>query len=69
MHALSFNADISGWDVSSVTNAPMAFFAASTFRTDISSWNVTSMRDVTKMVSYICIYIVICNATRPIILF
>jgi Mycoplasma protein of unknown function, DUF285 len=50
MHALSFNADISTWDVSSVTLAPLAFYAATTFRIDISTWNVSSMKDVTKMV-------------------
>jgi hypothetical protein len=51
MHALSFNADISTWNVSSVEYAPMAFYAASSFRTDLSNWNVSKMKDVTKMVS------------------
>lgn len=50
MHALSFNADISSWNVSSVEYAPMAFYAASSFRTDLSNWNVSKMKDVTKMV-------------------
>lgn len=50
MHALSFNADISSWNVSSVEKAPMAFYAASSFRTDLSGWDVSNMKDVTKMV-------------------
>lgn len=50
MHALSFNADISSWNVSAVEYAQMAFYAASSFRTDLSNWNVSKMKDVTKMV-------------------
>ena len=50
MHALSFNADISSWNVSSVEYAPLAFYAASSFRTDLSNWNVSKMKDVTKIV-------------------
>ena len=50
MHALSFNADISSWNVSSVEKAPMTFYAASSFRTDLSGWDVSHMKDVTKMV-------------------
>ena len=51
MHALSFNADISTWNVSSVEYAPLAFYAASNFRADLSNWNVSNMKDVTKIVS------------------
>jgi hypothetical protein len=50
MHALSFNADISFWDVSSVLLAPQAFYGAASFRTDISTWNVSSMKDISRMV-------------------
>ena len=50
MHAVSFNADISEWDVSSVTDASRMFYGATSFKTDISNWNVSSMVDVTKMV-------------------
>jgi surface protein len=50
MYSVSFNSDISAWDVSSVTEAAFAFYGASSFKTDLSSWNVSNMRNVTKMV-------------------
>jgi surface protein len=50
MYAVSFNADISSWDVSSVSTGDRVFFGASSLRTDLSGWNVSSMKDVSKMV-------------------
>ena len=45
-YAQLFNADISGWDVSSVTNMRSMFKNAWLFNTDISGWDVSS---VTRM--------------------
>jgi len=45
--AYTFNEDISGWDVSSVTNMKYMFAAATRFNQDISGWDVSS--SVTNM--------------------
>ena len=44
-----FNQDISGWDVSNVTNMEEAFYDNSVFNHDISSWDVSSVTSMRKM--------------------
>jgi surface protein len=41
--ATSFNGDISGWNVSSVTEASVMFEGASSFDQDLSSWDISGM--------------------------
>jgi Mycoplasma protein of unknown function, DUF285 len=53
MHAVRFNADISTWNTSSLTNASEAFFGAISFNGDVSAWDVRKVADLTKMVSSI----------------
>ena len=43
--ATSFNADISEWDVSSVTDMSKAFYACNTFDADISKWDVSAVEN------------------------
>ena len=45
----SFNGDISGWNVSSVTTMSNMFSSASAFNGDISGWNVSSVTDMSDM--------------------
>ena len=47
--ASSFNQNISGWDVSSVTNMARLFRQASVFNQDIGSWNVSNVTDMSTM--------------------
>ena len=47
--ASSFNADVSGWDVSDVTDMYYMFFGASSFNADISGWNVSGVADMQDM--------------------
>ena len=44
-----FNGDLSGWDVSSVTNMSHMFLDADAFNGDISEWNVASVTDMESM--------------------
>ena len=44
-----FNADISRWDVSSVTDMNQMFRDANTFNADISRWDVSSVTDMVYM--------------------
>jgi surface protein len=46
--ASQFNGDISGWDVSAVTNMHH-MFVDSVFNGDISGWNVSNVRDMSYM--------------------
>jgi len=39
----TFNEDISGWDVSGVTNMVRIFYEASSFNQDISNWDISSV--------------------------
>ncbi len=50
MHAVRFNADISTWNMSSLTNTSEAFFGAISFNSDVSAWNVSSVKDFGRMV-------------------
>ena len=43
MTATSFNQDISGWDVSAVTNMGAAFGGASAFNKSLNAWNVSNV--------------------------
>ena len=45
----SFNRDISGWDVSKVTNMQQMFEGASSFNQDISSWNTSEVTNMNNM--------------------
>ena len=47
-----FNADISTWDVSSVTNMYLIFYGASSFNQDIGSWDVSNVTNMDGMFSY-----------------
>ena len=50
--ASAFNADISGWDTSSVTNMGSMFSFASAFNADISGWDTSSVTSMGFMFSY-----------------
>ena len=47
--ASSFNGDISGWDVSNVTNMREMFSSASSFNGDISGWDVSKVTNMYRM--------------------
>ena len=47
--AASFNADISGWEVWSVTTTYEMFAHADSFNRDVSKWDVSSVKDMSKM--------------------
>ena len=47
----AFNGDLSGWDVSSVTNMDSMFHDAEAFNGDISGWDVSSVTDMRFMFS------------------
>ena len=48
-NALSFDGDLSGWDVSRVTNMKEMFTRAGSFNGDISTWNVSGVTDMNGM--------------------
>ena len=45
----TFNADISHWDTSSVTNMSFMFAGASAFNRDIGNWDTSSVTDMSSM--------------------
>jgi len=47
--ASAFNANLSSWDVSSVTKMGYMFYQASAFNADLSSWDVSSVTDMRNM--------------------
>merc|ERR1719378_494642 len=47
--ALSFNGDVSSWDVSQVTNMESMFSSASSFNGDVSSWDVSQVTNMKSM--------------------
>ena len=49
--ASAFNAEISSWDVSKVTNVAGLFNEASAFNADISTWDVNQVTDIEAMPS------------------
>ncbi|WP_305982873.1 BspA family leucine-rich repeat surface protein [Roseivirga thermotolerans] len=49
--ATSFNGDISGWDVSNITDFTSLFKNASSFNGDLSSWNVGNATNLNGMFS------------------
>ena len=49
---LSFNEDISGWDVSNVTNMKDMFSYAPNFNQPLDKWDVSNVTDMTYMFSY-----------------
>ena len=48
---VSFNQDISSWDVSNVTDMSYMFSEADSFNQDISSWDVSNVTDMSYMFS------------------
>ena len=49
--AISFNQDLSNWDVARVTNMEATFQKAKSFNQDISKWDVSSVIDMNGMFS------------------
>ena len=49
--ATVFNQDISGWNVSRVTDMSYMFSSATVFNQDISGWNVSRVTDMSYMFS------------------
>ncbi len=47
--AISFNQDISGWNVSNVTNMQRMFYKATLFNQDISGWDTSNITDMGYM--------------------
>ena len=50
--AQAFNADLSNWDVSSVTDMEGAFFSASKFNSAIGAWDVSKVRSMYRIFAY-----------------
>ncbi len=50
--AISFNGDISNWDVTNVTNMSGMFDRARSFNGDLSSWNVSNVTTMKDMFSF-----------------
>jgi len=48
-NAISFNQDVSGWNMASVTNTSNMFGSASSFNQDLTGWNVGSVTNMATM--------------------
>ena len=48
----NFNGDISGWDVSNVTNMSYMFCSCKSFNQDISNWDVSNVKNI----NYVFVY-------------
>lgn len=48
-NAISFNQDISMWDVSNVTNMSAMFESTTSFNQPLNDWNVSNVIDMYKM--------------------
>merc|ERR1711862_401224 len=46
----SFNADIGGWDISTITNIDYMFSGATNFNQDISAWDVSGVSQMIGLV-------------------
>lgn len=49
-NAVTFNQDLSNWDVSQVTSMPEMFQSATAFHQVVSDWNVSNVLDMTQHV-------------------
>jgi surface protein len=49
LNAVDFNQDISGWDVSKVTNMKAMFHHTHDFNQDVGSWDISSLTDASGM--------------------
>jgi len=47
-----FNGDISGWDVSNVTNMRGMFYGAVFFNCDVTKWDVSNVTDMSCMFAF-----------------
>eukprot|EP01013_Petalomonas_cantuscygni_P006133 TRINITY_DN1699_c2_g3_i1.p2 TRINITY_DN1699_c2_g3~~TRINITY_DN1699_c2_g3_i1.p2 ORF type:complete len:124 (-),score=38.67 TRINITY_DN1699_c2_g3_i1:423-794(-) len=47
--AMAFNGDVSGWDVSKVTDMYYMFQLAMAFNGNVSAWDVSNVTDMTNM--------------------
>ena len=47
--ATSFNQDLSGWDVSSITDTSSMFQGATSFNQNLSGWDISSAKDMSSM--------------------
>jgi surface protein len=47
--AFSFNSDLSGWDISQVTDMSFMFNDAKSFNYDLSEWDISSSVDTRHM--------------------
>mmetsp|Transcript_8843 Transcript_8843/g.16689 ORF Transcript_8843/g.16689 Transcript_8843/m.16689 type:complete len:186 (+) Transcript_8843:1795-2352(+) len=56
-----FNTDVSGWDVSFVTNMRLMFSGTSAFDKDIGGWNVSSVVDMGRTVSSLSMILMTVN--------
>ena len=50
--ARAFNADLSNWDVSSVTDMKGAFYSASKFNSAIGAWDVSKVKTMYRMFAF-----------------
>ena len=55
--AMSFNQDLSSWDVSQVKTMTWIFCEAEAFNKDISSWNIDQVQKTYQMFAHLLIQI------------